>query len=312
MVNPDRRIPAKGCGPAGPHLFPVCTQVRSLARAASRRRVCHWLTFCLLWCLPLTLCAAGQPVRAVVANAWIGVSALDFDFREFDDGGTRLNREHGSLPGLAAGVKVSRRAAFAESGISYYSGDVRYDGQTQSGLPVTTRTDEDIFDGSALAGVQFALTRGFGSAVFAGAGYRNWKRDIRSTRSAAGLSETYDWWYGLLGVKGSYAASERMSWTLDLRLMRPVNPSIRVKFGNALDDKTLELGEKTGYRLAVAWHYSLTDRAGLRISPFYEQWKLGRSSTRSLTQNGTVVGSLYEPRSETRNRGLIVGLGYTF
>jgi hypothetical protein len=209
-------------------------------------------------------------------------------------------------------MQVSWGAAFAESGICYHSGDVRYDGQTQSGLPVTTRTDEDIVDGSALAGVQFALTRGFGSAVFAGAGYRNWQRDIRSTRSATGLSETYDWWYGLLGVKGSYAASERMSWTLDLRLIRPVNPSIRVKFRNALDDTTLQLGEKTGYRLAVAWHFSLTDRAGLRITPFYEQWKLGRSSTRSLTQNGTVVGSLYEPRSETRNRGLIVGLGYTF
>ena len=268
------------------------------------------LSLSLLWCLPLTLCTAGPALSAEGTRAWLGVSTLDFDFKEFDDGGTRLNHEHGSLPGFAGGIELSWAAVFAEAGLSYYSGDVRHDGQTQSGLPVTTRTDEDILDGSALAGVQFAFKRGFGSAAFVGAGYRHWKRDIRSTRSATGLFETYDWWYGLLGVKIRYAMGERMSWTVNLRVTRPVNPSIEIKFRNALDDETLKLGEKTGYRLGLVWRYAFTDRVGLRISPFFEQWKLGRSSTQSLTQNGTVVGMLHEPRSETRNRGLTLGLDY--
>ena len=312
MICQQPRSNAEGGGPAGPRPVWVCTLVSRLARLAFCSRVRHTLSISLLWWLPLSSCVAGQPDGAELASAWLSASALDFDFKEFDAGGTRLNHEHGSLPGVAAGMKLSGDTAFAEAQVSYYSGAVRYDGQTQSGLPVTTRTDEGIFDGSALAGVHVRLPNGFGSAVFAGAGYRHWNRGIRSTQSAAGLSEIYDWWYALVGVNGSYRASKRMRWTADLRLARPLNPSIRVKFGNALDDKTLKLGEKTGYRLALAWHYSLTGRAGLEISPFYEQWKLGRSATRNLTQNGTPLGTLYEPRSEAKSRGLRIGFGYNF
>jgi hypothetical protein len=46
--------------------------------------------------------------------------------------------------------------------------------------------------------------------------------------------------------------------------------------------------------------------------PFYTTWNIGRSNTRPLKQNGAVVGSVFEPRSETCNYGIQINAGFTF
>ncbi len=214
--------------------------------------------------------------------------------------------------GVEAGTALTAGVAFIGGLLSYYSGDVRHDGQTQAGAPITTCTDEEIFDGSAIVGFRFGVRGGFDSAGFAGVGYRNWQRNIRGTGSVRGLDETYYWWYASLGIRATYIASKKMTWGVDLRFVRPINPKIDVNFGNELDNIKLELSEETGYRVAARWQYLAAPHMMIQIRPFYEYWELGRSSTGNLTQRGTVIGTVVEPRSETKNRGINMSLSYRF
>ena len=48
------------------------------------------------------------------------------------------------------------------------------------------------------------------------------------------------------------------------------------------------------------------------VVTFYTAWDIGRSNTRPLKQNDVVVGSVFEPRSETRNYGIQLKAGFTF
>lgn len=283
----------RGCGSSGPHTFSRLTAV-----------------LILLSCLQGATHAAQDEVREPV-DAWIGPAIMDFDFREYENG-ERLVREHGTLYGLTGGVRTGCKAMRLEAELSWFGNDVRYDGQTQDGAPVRTQTDEHILDGLGRIGWLFRRQERLQYQLFAGLGYRYWDRDIRSTPAAAGLTEIYTWWYALLGARGLYRPNGRTTWLAEVQLMRPLNPEINVEFQNDLDDTRLDLGSEPGVRVSLAWRHELVSGWRLDIMPFYTAWDIGRSQSRSLKQNGVVVGSLYEPRSEIRDYGIQARLGVSF
>lgn len=253
---------------------------------------------------PCVLSAAERP-DATQKTVWLGFSLLDFDYEEFTGNDATANREEGLLPGVTAGASVTRGRWFAATGISAWSGNVHYDG------PVETNTDEEIVDWNMLAGREIYRKGRSDIGVFAGFGYRNWERDINSTDTASGLLETYDWWYGMLGVRGAYHFNPATQLRVDACLTRTVNPEIEVQFEANYDDVKLDLGEKTGSRVMLTLDHRLGDGMKAWISPWFEYWELGRSSTQDLTSNGVVTASVYEPRSETKNFGVNIGVTWT-
>ncbi len=247
----------------------------------------------------------------------IGASVLNFGYKEFSDSGKLLDREDANIPGTTLRLSHSRKPFLFAGEVSYYGGDVVYDGQTNTGIPITTRTGEKIVDMAVRAEYWLATPGGFNYALYAGAGYRRWERDIRPTRTAAGapvggLFEIYEWWFGLLGVKLTLGEWPRARWLLDARVVRPVNPSITVDSHGQHDKVGLDLGERWGWRLALPWRYSVSQTASLTVEPFVESFELGRSATVPLTDNGTPVGTIDEPRSETRNYGLAISVSSRF
>ena len=236
---------------------------------------------------------------------------MDFNYKEYENG-ERLDHEHGTLYGLAGGVQGGRNALLFEGTLSWFENDVRYDGQTMDGMPVRTRTDERILDGQASVGWRFRRQDKLQYQLYGGLGYRDWHRDIRSTPTATGVKETYTWWYAVLGGRGLYHSNQRMTWLAEVQLMRPIDPEIEVNFKNDLNDTRLDLGSEPGVRLSLAWRNELPSGWCLEIMPFYTAWDIGRSQSRPLKQNGVVVGSLYEPRSETRNYGIQARVGVSF
>jgi len=236
---------------------------------------------------------------------------MDFDYKEYDNG-ERLDHEHGTLYGLAGGVQAGREALLLEGEFSWFGNDVNYDGQTQAGTPVRTRTDERILDGQARAGWRFRRQDKLQYQLYGGLGYRDWQRDITATPTATGVKETYTWWYALLGGRGLYHMNQRTTWLAEAQLMRPIDPEIEVDFNNDLDDTRLDLGSEPGVWLSLAWQHELVSGWRLEIMPFYTAWDIGRSQSRPLKQNGVVVGNIYEPRSETRNYGIQARLGVSF
>lgn len=180
----------------------------------------------------------------------IAGSILNFGYQEFKDTGDIFNREDGYIPGLVLGiVHTSDRWRFAGN-YSFHGGDVHYTGETNTGIPITTQTIQNIYDLALHAEYWLQTMRGFEYALFLGAGYHQWDRNIQATSvngtAVSGLFETYTWWSGFMGVKAIWYESGNESSTLEIRLLQIISPSIYVKFNGSYDNTSLALGERMG------------------------------------------------------------------
>lgn len=260
---------------------------------------------------PLGVSAQPQNGRALA----IAGSVLHFSYQEFDDSGALLDREYGYIPGFVLGLsQTSDRWVFAGD-IAYHGGDVSYEGQTNSAppIPVNTRTVQNIAD-FAMRTEYWIHSR---YAFYLGAGYHHWDRNIQPTTTASGtpvsgLFESYSWWTGFLGTKFPIYKSGSTSWLLDARLLQISNPAISINFNGKYDNTALALGEHLGVRLSFPWHYQFNRSSGINIEPYAESYELGRSATAPITSNGKVVGNVFEPRSQTANFGLAIGISQHF
>ncbi len=240
-------------------------------------------------------------------SAWLGLSGTSFDYEEFDDQGASLDREKGWLPGVKAGLNLEYDQVLVETSLWRSAGRVDY-----SSPRVDTTTDEDIRNLEILAGTWFFAKGRLRAGLIAGGGYREWRRDILPTAAASGLDETYRWGYGLLGLRGELTFNRETRVSADLHLTRTLNPKINVDFAGRFDDVSLALGEETGFKASLAIDWQLGTAVTLWLAPWYEYWKLGRSADAELFRNGVSIGTVFEPRSETRNAGITVGVRWHF
>jgi hypothetical protein len=257
----------------------------------------------------------GWTAESTQNGAWqgrIGLSVLDFGYKEFSDDGGLVDRESGGLPGIVSALTRTQGPWFLTGEVTYFLGKARYRGQTQSGTPLNTHTEEALLDLQVQTGYGYRLQGGFDGTVYTGLGYHRWQRDIRPVENVNGLFEIYDWWYGLLGTNVVIFKSGKWKGWIDLRLVRTFSPKVVVDFKGNYDDAHLNLGERFGARLSLPCDYQFNQNTALTFEPYLEEWNLGRSPTQPLTRNGAFGGSVFEPRSETRNYGLTVGVVRNF
>lgn len=263
---------------------------------------------------------ASPPALAQPENGWemtmVG-KALNFDYQEFDDTGKLLDKEFGVIPGVGISLSHTQERWLLAGDFSYHMGDVTYDGQTNDGIQLSTITNQRIADISFRAESWQKRSFGRDYALYLGAGYHLWERDIQATISPSGtpisgLFETYEWWYGFLGAKAVLHTNELVSWLLDVRITRPINPSITVNFNGQHDNIKLSLGERWAKRLSLPFRYASSPSTHITAEPYMETRELGRSATTPLTNGGVTTGTVYEPRSESRNFGLMIGINHHF
>lgn len=278
-----------------------------VAKASSRRprSIACLLALLLLRIVPAV--SDETPSKAALTTS-LGLSAMVFNYAEYGDNGRLLDYEHGVMPGVMADVSRSQGDWFVTGKLNYFSGMVLYDGQTQSGMPVITHTDENILDLFLQVGRRFRPTGHIGYTLYAGVGQHRWNRDIRSTTTVQGLTEYYRWQYAALGAMAILHETNRSRWEMNLRWQRVLDPQLDVDFRGAFDSLQLALGERAGFYFSVPWARRLSDRSQLVIEPFYERWELGRSANSDLTTQGNVVGAVFEPQSVTNNRGITVSI----
>ncbi|NOY73979.1 MAG: hypothetical protein GXP14_16685 [Gammaproteobacteria bacterium] len=249
-----------------------------------------------------------------VWQGWLGVSILNFNYTEFDKSNEIFNREYGILPGVRTGIKRTKGAVQVQAQLAYHGNNVRYDGQTQRGKPAKSRTDEQITELSLLLKGLMTESNPISSTLYGGLGYRHWRRDIKSTRTASGLLEYYMWPYWILGTTAGYHFQAKTQLQFDIRITRPINPSMRVHFKkNNLDSSELELDARLGSRISLTLSQTLTKQLAMAVEPYYQRWDLERSTPVPLKSNGMMIGgSITQPRSETRNSGLDFTVIYKF
>jgi hypothetical protein len=260
---------------------------------------------CTLLALLAPLGAMAQPEKG--SELTIAASVLHFGYQEFDDAGKLLDREDGFVPGVVLGLSHTvNRWQFAGD-FAYHGGDVVYTGQTNTGIPINTHTRQNIADIAVRAEYWLQSSRGSNFALYLGAGYHHWDRNIQPTTTASGipvsgLFETYTWWTGFVGAKTEIYESASSRLLLDARLLQTINPTMSVTYGQG-DKVTLALGERLGFRLSLPWRHTLAHSSNLIVESYAESYELGRSA---------IVGGIYEPVSQTINYGLIVGISQHF
>lgn len=242
-----------------------------------------------------------------VTDAAIGVAALHFEFEEFDAQDRRLVRESGWLPGVAGGFSLRRQRLTLSADFEYYAGDTDYDGRTSAGAPVNSSTDQRMLDAAFNAAWQLPIDIPPQVYVHAGGGWRHWKRDIQSVGAVSGLDERYRWWRAEAGMQLRWPAGDGQ-WLVDARVTRTLDPQLDVNFGGTLDDVSLDLGERWGWSALAGWLQPVAERVTAGVSVFYRYWELGSSRVETLSSNGLPAGSVFQPRSESRNYGAILSL----
>lgn len=247
----------------------------------------------------------------------IGVDAMYFDYREFDEQDILLNKEEGLLPGLVVSAGLDWQNWYGEVNYQYNWGTVDYTGQTTLGTPITTDTEEDIVDINIIVGRYFGKATSYRSAIYAGLGYYYWERDILPVGMVNGLFETYEWSYALLGGKFSLLKSGKGGLLLDIRLRRMLDATMEVDFlgYENRDNLELDLGEEWSIRVALPYILSLNPQARFSIEPYLTTWFIGRSPDKEVTSGGLPFSPpkvAYEPRSETTNVGINFKYLYQF
>jgi hypothetical protein len=262
------------------------------------------------WLGPVLLLVALSALAedaGVLPSAWLGASAVGFDYEEFDDQGNSLDREEGGLPGIQAGLRLAAAPWFAEGSLWWTAGTADYSSPRHQ-----TTTDEDFKGLEVLIGRRLWVSDRQRASLLLGGGYRQWQRNIRSTDTATGLDETYRWAYGLLGLRGTHEVKHDLRLVAEIQLTRTFDPDVKVDFGGLFDEMRLALGEETGLRASLALDWRFGHATTLRLSPWYESWEFGRSDDRDLYRNGILVGTVYEPRSETHHAGVTLSLMWRF
>lgn len=244
--------------------------------------------------------------QPAASTAEIGLSLLRFDYAEFNDDGSTLDRELGGIPGWSFKFSQHYPDWEWEGLASYHQGRVDYTGQTQAGVPHNTNTDEEVVDVALRMGRWFEGS--YPVMPYAGLGYRRWNRDILSTSSVGGLFESYRWKYAWLGAKIIAYQQGASNLMLDIGWIRPLSPVMFVDFKGAYNiSPNLYPESRNGLRLMLTSRSEIRENTALIVEPYYEYWKLGKSPT--VVTGGIPV---CEPASKTKNFGVNLRLGRRF
>lgn len=256
---------------------------------------------------------SGSVAEALLPNVTtveIGVSALRFNYAEFDDAGVILDKEQGSIPGLSFRFTQKLSDWEAEGVASYHYGRVSYTGQDTYGVPVDTSTDEEVGDFALRLGRWFD-DGSYPVMPYAGLGYHRWDRTILPVSNVSGLFESYRWKYTWLGVKIIAYQQGASNLMLDVGWIKPFNPAMSADVYNV----NLNLGNSDGLRLMLTSHVALDENTTLSLEPYFEYWRLGRSPNVTAYQGCALHATpciIYEPTSETKNFGVNLRLGRAF
>lgn len=265
---------------------------------------------CVVFCLMgVSLAHAFHPEDGID----LATTLTRFNFVEYDDLQKKAVQERGWLYGGELEARKTFGAFFIEGSAAMHKGTVRYDGLTQSGDPHATLTTETVQDASIQIGrIYEAWRRHDYAIIYAGAGIHQWARDIKTNNDVAGLYEIYTWGYVNVGARGFILRFANVRMMAELNLLRTLFPVMDVSFGGKYDNMRVKLGEHYGAKFSLPVHIDLTRQFQLGLEPFLEAWDLGRSEHKELTQQGFVAGTMHEPRSESRNYGVNVGLQFRF
>jgi hypothetical protein len=259
--------------------------------------------------LVVLLCLASIAHGPVFADETDVYAAIDsFTWKEFDDDGSRLLKESGTLIGV--GVTYLREFdshLTLKPTAELFGGRVNYDGHTQSGIPATSKVDYFGIKLEVDLGRRFTPAQGLYVEPFGGLGCRIWNRDIKNgttpTGSAVnGYMEGWRTLYARLGLRGGKDFSQATRLFAEAGIKLPLYNENTAYLSDAGlgSDVTLHPGKQS----------SLFWEAGVKIdrfkgSVFYDGMRFSRSA--NVPVSG---GYAFQPQSTSDIYGIKLGISF--
>lgn len=255
-------------------------------------------------------------VHADGSSFSIGLSYFYFDYKE-DLALPSKSTESGWLPGvyLSLDHKV-KSATYTRLYASYSSGDITYDGATQTGTPIKYSDSNQKFIRLEWdLGYNFPARDDFSVIPYTGVGFSYWQRgQPRVTSTYTSYEEDYYWGYLPLGLKFDYRINNKWSIgsTLAVHFMFGGKMKARWSQVTTIDDAEYDLGNKPAYYADIPITYKFAEHWAVELTPWYMYSQIGQSNTVTLTSGSSVVGTSYEPASDTHQYGVNLGINYIF
>jgi len=197
--------------------------------------------------------------------------------------------------------------AFGEASVG--DDDTDYDGSTMSGVPLKDTTRNDFARLEMNAGYTYRGNLPFSITLYAGLGYRYWKRDI-------GYNETYSWWYFPVGVKLLNPVNQKFSVGLNASMNIMFEGQMTISYKNdLLANTTMTLGNKLSYLLEIPVSWRPLVNWAFTVTPWHEYSEIGESPWEPLNYtDGTYTGFVVvrEPSSRTNQYGIRLSTEYLF
>lgn len=220
-----------------------------------------------------------------------------FYYQEYAANGRVLDTERGIIPGVRGDLGWSLENWTATLSGAYFRGMVDYHGQTQSGQPHNTTTEETFFHSGLTLSRPLSSSSSMhqhNSRLFIQHNYHWWGRDIRKKGNVVGLYEEYRWLESGLGMVQTLFHDSKQHWELGLGFFRVHNANMTVDI-NAIGKTRFELRSRNGFQTYLNWQQSFHTSYKIGMQAYYKTWKFGRSDS---------VNGFYEPESRTYNFGL--------
>jgi hypothetical protein len=264
-----------------------------------------WMTALVL----ALLCFGSIVARPASADEKEIYLAIDsFTWKEFDEDGSRLLKETGPLVGFGfAYWRESDDHFILMPSAEVFGGQVDYDGQTQTGIPVSTDVGYFGMNFKFDIGRRFRPAQGFYLEPFGGLGYRFWFRDIRDSTTStgtpvSGYTEGWSVWNARLGLRGGKEFSETSRLFVEAGMKLPLYNENTAYLSNVGlgSDVTFNPGKMVSYFA----------EAGVKInrfkgSLFYDGLRFSKSNT---VQSGIYL--YWQPKSMMDIYGLKLGVSF--
>ena len=221
---------------------------------------------------------------------------MHFDYEETGISGNTLNQETGFIPGITLAATQPYRGLDNTFEFSLYDGEVDYDGQTQTGQPHQTMTEQSIYRLLYRLSWSPQSTEG---AFYGKVYWQQWDRDIRPNNGVTGLFERYQWWTLEAGVQVPFIKDEKQKLLLELGALTTFNGTILIDLDElGFGEPTLDLGNGVGFAGELKYELIRSGNSSFLFGIQVKRWEFGRSNSKTVSDGGDLI-TITEPDSTT-------------
>ncbi len=263
---------------------------------------------------------SGLPLYAGESSHSLGVGfkVAYHDYKEINEPEPFKSTEAGFLPGIQFNYTYRGigNPFYGRLLLEYKDGKTDFDGTTQAGTPIQTKTNNRFDAGEVNIGLILRPETSYlqGSVTFyTGVGYRYWNRGLGGQ---APYSEEYSWKYVPAGLIVSYPISEKWRGEVDVAVWFIFDGQIKVNLSDTdpnFNNPQAGLGNSLGWKVETPFYYRLSQHWSFNITPSYENYSFGRSDFFPITYAGSPTSLVgHEPNSRTHIYSLALGLKFHF